>query len=928
MKWHVLDAVFKRNFVAYFSNPTGYVFICVFVLLGSLAAFWPPEFFNSNLANLDQLNRYLPYILLVFIPAITMSVWADERRQGTDELLLTIPASDWEVVFGKYLATVGIYTVALLFSCICNLIILLRWGTPDGGLFLSNYLGYWFVGIAMLAIGMVASFLTSNLTVGFILGLAFNAPLAVADQAGAVMGPKLAERVRGWSLAEHFSDFGRGVLSLSSIAFFLGVVAVSLYIAMVLIGRRHWTGRRDGARMGLHYLVRSLGLVAAAIGAVLLFRALDVRADLSEERISSLSPDTRRLLQTLDTVRPIDIKAYVSPTVPEDYTQTRLTLLNMLRQFQRLGRGRVNVEVVATEPKTEAAALARQQFGIEPVTVLSRVRGAYREEEIFLGCAFTSGLEKVVVPFFDKGTPVEYELIRSICTAAQQKRKRLGVLTTDADLFGGFDMMSGQQRPRQPILDELEKQYEVVQVDASAPITESYDVLLAVQPSSLGPEQMGHFVAAVRAGQPVAIFEDPLPVLMTGVPGTSQPRRGPGGPMAMFQPQGGQPKGDIGQLWQVLGARLAAGAGRPVMGQVGAEPYVVWQDYNPHPKLELPGEFVFIDADLGSGEAAASDESGPSFNPRQPITAGLQEVLFPFPGALAKDDTADVEWKPLVRTGTRSGTIEVAQVMGNRGDMRQLRVFEKPGKQAMVLAVMIERKPPKAEDSAANPESGKEASKKESKPIRAVVVADIDLLDGRIFGLRNRPDEVFGLDFDNVTFALNILDSLAGDDRFLDIRKRKPRHRTLERIEDTVAIAREQADAERQKFIDQFELAEREANADMQKEVGEFEKKIKDLESQGDADPQAAMQAVQQLASRQRLAQRRLDTKIEQMKRKRDAEVEAVERQLGAKVRQEQDRQKWLAVLLPPIPPLVVAFFVYFRRRALEREGVAKSRLR
>ena len=586
MKWHVLDAVFKRNFVAYFSNPTGYVFICVFVLLGSLAAFWPPEFFNSNLANLDQLNRYLPSILLVFIPAITMSVWAEERRQGTDELLLTLPASDWEVVFGKYLATVGIYTVALMFSCICNLIILLRWGTPDSGLFLSNYLGYWFVGLSMLSIGMVASFLTSNLTVGFILGLAFNAPLAVADQASAVMGPQLASRVRGWSLAEQFSDFGRGVVSLSSIAFFLGIVAVCLYMSMVLIGRRHWTGRRDGAQMGLHYVARSLGLVAAAVGAVLLFRTLDVRADLSNEQISSLSPDTRRLLGTLESDRPIEIKAYVSPTVPEDDTQTRLTLLNMLRQFQRLGRGKVNVEVISTEPKTEAAALASQQFGIQPVTVLSRVRGTYREEEIFMGCAFTSGLEKVVVPFFDKGTPVEYELIRSVCTAAQQKRKRLGVLATDADLFGGFDMMGGQQRPRQPILDELEKQYDVVQVDASAPLTESYDVLLAVQPSSLGPEQMAHFVAAVQAGQPVAIFEDPLPVLMTSVPGTSQPRRSPGGPMAMFQPQGGQPKGDIGPLWQTLGVRLAAGSGRPAMGQMGSSPYVVWQDYNPHPKLE------------------------------------------------------------------------------------------------------------------------------------------------------------------------------------------------------------------------------------------------------------------------------------------------------------------------------------------------------
>ena len=117
-------------------------------------------------------------------------------------------------------------------------------------------------------------------------------------------------------------------------------------------------------------------------------------------------------------------------------------------------------------------------------------------------------------------------------------------------------------------------------------------------------------------------------------------------------------------------------------------------------------------------------------------------------------------------------------------------------------------------------------------------------------------------------------------------------------------------------------------NDRMQKEIAEFEKKIKDLESREDADPQAAMQALQQLASRQRLAQRRLDTKIEQMKRKRDAEVDAVERKLEAQIRREQDRQKWLAVLLPPILPLVLAFFVFFKRRAQEREGVATSRLR
>jgi ABC-2 type transport system permease protein len=915
MKWHVLDAVFKRNFVAYFSNPTGYVFICVFVLLGSLAAFWPPEFFNANLANLDQLNRYLPSILLVFVPAITMSVWADERRQGTDELLLTIPASDLEVVVGKYLATVGIFTAALMFSCVCNLIILLFWGTPDAGLFLANYLGYWFTGLAMLAVGMVASFLTSNLTVGFVLGVLFNAPLALADRAGLVMGPKAAGQVKSWSLAENFSDFGRGVVSLSSIVYFLGIVVVCLYVSMVLIGRRHWTGRKDGPGLGMHYIARTLGLAAGAVGLALVCRAVDLRGDLSEEQISTLAPDTKKLLRTLDDGRAIEIKAYVSPTVPEDYAQTRLNLLNTLRQMERLGRGRVRVEVIPTEPKTEEAALASQQFGIEPLAVLARVRGAYREEEIFLGCAVMSGLEKVVVPFFDKGTPVEYELIRSICTVSQQKRKRLGLLTTDADLFGGFDMMSGQRRPRQPIVDELEKQYDVVQVDASSPVTDRYDVLLAVQPSSLGPEQMGNFVAAVRDGQPTVIFEDPLPVLMQGVPGTAQPRQSPMGPMAMFGPQG-QPKGDINLLWQTLGTRLVATGGRPAMGQMGSAPVIVYQDYNPHPKLDLTAEFVFIDSSLPDSKAG--------FDQKNPATSGLREVLFPFPGALQKIDGADVTWTPLVRTAAdRSGTIESVEVerLLGRGDMRQLPIFRKRSDESLVLAVLVEGPAPAKSEAG----DGKTTA---TAPVRAVVVTDIDLLEGRIFGLRSRPDEVFGLDFDNVELALNLLDTLAGDDRFIEIRKRKPKHRTLERIEDAVASARDLADDQRAKFIAEFEEAERKANESMQNEVGAFEKRIEELRSQGNADPQAAMQAIQQLASSQRLAQRKLDTKIEQLKRKRDVEVAKVERTLEADVRREQDRQKWLAVLLPPIPPLVVAFFVFFRRRAQEREGVATTRLR
>ena len=158
-------AVMKRNFIGYFSNPTGYVFLCLFVLLTSFAAFWPHEFFTTNLANFDQLNTYLPYIMLIFIPAITMSIWAEEKRHGTDELLLTLPAKDFDIVIGKYFAAVLVFTVSLLFSQLSNYAVLLAMtgGQLDNLLLFSTYLGYWFMGVSMIALGMVASFLTSNL---------------------------------------------------------------------------------------------------------------------------------------------------------------------------------------------------------------------------------------------------------------------------------------------------------------------------------------------------------------------------------------------------------------------------------------------------------------------------------------------------------------------------------------------------------------------------------------------------------------------------------------------------------------------------------------------------------------------------------------------------------------------------------------------
>ncbi len=456
----VAYAVLKRNFYGYFSNPTGYVFLCLFVLLTSMAAFWPHEFFSSNLGTLGQLNKWFTYIMMFFIPAITMSIWAEERRQGTDELLLTLPADDFDIVAGKYVAASAIYTVSLLFSQLSTFIVLalLTQGEIDTGLFFTNYIGYWFIGLAMISIGMVASFLTSNLTVGFILGALFNAPLAFAFKADTIAIRPVAREIRNFSIQERFDDFGRGVLSLSGMSYFLLIAAFGVYLCMVLIGKRHWSGGRDGNAKLAHFLTRIALLGVLAYAGSMLFRNRDLlRLDATEMKVSSLSPVTTEMIRALGKDRDIVVDAFISDEVPEQFAKIKYQIISLLKEFESTAKssgGSMQVRIYdSIIPSSDEEKMAEQQYGIVPQMISVRERGTYSDQPVLLGAAFRSGLQKVVIPFFEPGVPVEYELVRSLTTVSKPTRKKLGIIKTDAKLMGGMDMRSFQSQPPQPIVE-------------------------------------------------------------------------------------------------------------------------------------------------------------------------------------------------------------------------------------------------------------------------------------------------------------------------------------------------------------------------------------------------------------------------------------------------------------------------------------------
>jgi ABC-2 type transport system permease protein len=929
-------AVMKRNFVGYFSNPTGYVFLCLFVLLTSLAAFWPHEFFTANLANLDQLNKVLPFIMLIFVPAITMSIWSEEKRLGTDELLLTLPADDFDIVMGKYLSAAAIFTASLIFSQLANysVLVALTLGGLDTGLFFSTYLGYWLVGLCMLAVGMVASFITSNMTVGFILGVAFNAPLAFGAKADVIVHPDFARQVAQWGLASQFDDLGRGVVSLSSVSYFVLLAVFGLYICMVLIGARHWSGGRDGDSMIWHYVVRAAALLVGIIAVVMFVSNYDVlRVDTTLGKVSSLSPKTQQIIRELDPQYPITIHAFVSAHVPEQYVQTKFNLISLLREFDAISGNKIDVQLhVNLETFGEEALLAEQRFGIRPTMVRTRNRGAFKDEEVILGAAFSSGLEKVVVPFFDYGIPVEYELIRSIGTVSQEKRKKVGIVRTEAQLMGGFSFAGGMPRqiPKSEIILELEKQYDVEEVDPTNPIADGqFDVLIVVQPSSLGPDELNNVVDIVRRGQPTALFEDPLPSMaeMSQVPGTGAPKQAPGGGgMAGMFGGGGQPlpKGDIRALWNLIGIDPPA---QPNF-QGGVNPDVVWQEYLPYLKLQvqgIPDQWVFV-----SNDAPGADGS---LNPENPITAGLSEILFPIPGAIEVASNSDMDFTPLVKTSAIAGRMPLEDFRTNQMDPDRLKAVQGRPSGDQILAARIQGVADEAPPSNIDATDTGEESTPSERPIDVVYVADIDLMISAFMRLRARPDDDQEINwrFENVNFLLNVVDVLSGDDEYVEIRRRKPHHSTLKVVEQRAQQKRDEEFTQRLDYEKEFNDAVSKAEDDNKNAIKKFEDRLNELKS-GQASGKVKLQdftaAAQAFNIEQTRLAKRLDVTREQLTRDRDEGIEKIRRETDLEIAKIQRSIKLWAVFLPPIPPLLVGLVVFVRRRLREREGIAKSRLK
>ncbi len=230
-------AIFQRELASYFDSPLAYIVIPVFLgLVGGFSLFFQ-DVLSSGIASMRTVFFWSAVSYLLLIPAVTMRLFAEEKRTGSIELLVTMPVTEPQMVLGKYLAALTLMTIALALTFTWP-VTLYAFGTPDVGPLIGGYLGLFLLGAAFTAVGTAASALTSNQVVSFLVALLGCLVPFVSGYALARVPAPLLPLVQYLSTEYHFENLARGVVDSRNIIFYLSVVGLFLHVAVFALERR------------------------------------------------------------------------------------------------------------------------------------------------------------------------------------------------------------------------------------------------------------------------------------------------------------------------------------------------------------------------------------------------------------------------------------------------------------------------------------------------------------------------------------------------------------------------------------------------------------------------------------------------------------------------------------------------------------------
>ena len=370
----------KKELRGYFNSAVAVLFLAAFLAVTFYTFFWREKFFARGLADLRPLFEWMPRLLIILVAALAMRLWADERKAGTLEVLLTLPVARWKLVVGKFLA--GMALIALALALTLGLpITIAQLGSLDGGPVYGGYLAALLLSAAYLSIGMCVSAATDNQIVAFV-GTAFLCGVAYA------LGDLEGETGRLLGTGARFESVARGVLDLRDLAYYGGIVAIGIALNVLLLGRMTWS-RGPRARPRRVGALLSTGLVAANAVALVVWLApvRCARIDLTHAGAYSLSSSTEKIVRGLD--ERLLIRGYFSERTHPKLAPLVPQIRDLLEEYRVAGGGKVRVELVDPTEDDAAKREAKERFDIDSTPL----RFASQTEKSIINAYFAIAIE-------------------------------------------------------------------------------------------------------------------------------------------------------------------------------------------------------------------------------------------------------------------------------------------------------------------------------------------------------------------------------------------------------------------------------------------------------------------------------------------------------------------------------------------------------
>jgi len=466
--------VAEREFRSFFDQATAYILLVVFLVANFF--FFFRAVLSTNEASLRPMFDLMPWLLLFFVPAVTMRSIAEDRASGTIELVLAQPIRDVDYLLGKFLGIMGFLGVALA-GTVAAWFALNAGGDPAVGPAVAQYAGTVLLCAAFVAIGLWASATTRNQITSFILAVAVIFSLVALTLPVVLVGlpPSLAAAARRLGVLSHYGNITRGVLDVRDVVYFASLTAAFLGLAYVVIQRT----RRNAASRTMRTLQAGvLGLIATLVVANLLGQHIRGRWDLTPGGAYTLAQPTRETLRELDDV--VTIRFFASDDLPVQAETLRRDVEDLLADFAAAGGD--NVRLLRRTPEGDnAAAREAERLGVPDIEFNTLGQGELQVRVGYLGIVLEYADASRVIPWVQQASDLEYRLASAVRSMRRPTRPVVGLV----DGLGGPARDSVGGRGPEGMLgfvQQLGEAYTVRTVDLSAEIPASVDVLVLAGP--------------------------------------------------------------------------------------------------------------------------------------------------------------------------------------------------------------------------------------------------------------------------------------------------------------------------------------------------------------------------------------------------------------------------------------------------------------